>query len=440
MNINELTFTNFFKIYSLEPSSDNLTSTDRKIAWVATIALGLFTGGLLQLVTWAIKKCYSLLPSNSKTEEKIDETAEVVTKTADVMFSFDELTSGLTKRSDTESGTLEDAITAEMRAKGIPLVSTPNLPTREFHPNHDAVTEYIDGWAKFHAEAEEPKPKFKDVYEGEFHATEAQLAALKKAMAAVQYISVDQLTTDLQELTVQLNQSFENLGIKSYSAGMSCGKSQQWVHSLALKHLILRPSSWFSLAKHQGTCDSIEKPELDFNLETVKEETIVIYDDCAYTGTQLVGNINQIAKDPKAKKRNVFVVVPYMSKTALAKFKGCEKAFKNFQIFTKIDRPIKLVTETFTPTEIHTLEWAHCFYHPKGGQRFRGYDQTFCYTSWRYPDGTSFVQNFGKLCYPVKVVENEGEAPIWKLKRLQCLPKSTEIPRCYAWTPSKASV
>lgn len=66
----------------------------------------------------------------------------------------------------------------------------------------------------------------------------------------------------------------------------------------------------------------VKIPESLLDISHVSEETLVIFDDCSYSGTQLCNNLRSIEEE--VDKRNIpkklFLVIPYMSQAAIDRY------------------------------------------------------------------------------------------------------------------------
>ena len=173
-----------------------------------------------------------------------------------------------------------------MEARSIPLHACPKRPIRNYELNKVKAQQYITTLpAKYQ-----------------------QIA--QKAVDNVLYISMQGFDQELKAYVERLNVRLKASGYQNFSVGFVCGKSQQWVTGLALKDLQALPSSWFSLGDNQGTI-ILDVPKQECNVQGIKEDAIVLFDDASYSGHQLRDNIARIAKSVKKK---IFIVTPYMTR------------------------------------------------------------------------------------------------------------------------------
>jgi phosphoribosylpyrophosphate synthetase len=295
----------------------------------------------------------------------------------------------------------------EIEKRNIPLQVSPNRPTQNYAPNWDKAQAWITS--------------VKNQYRND--SKEGQVA--QKAIDNIQYISMEIFDKQLTFCVQKLNDLLKKNQHPDFSVGIVCGKSNQWVTSLALKDLDYLPSSWFSLGSKQGTIDS-KAPTAEFDMAHVKEETIVLFDDCSYTGTQLMDNLKRIKDNSGEKKRHVYVVIPFMSKDA-------QQQAKSFATTEKFELEIITTNETikqgneifdFNNGEMKILQNLNYNARAAIGPTF-----TLCYTAWRLPDAASFLHQFGTEKMARFVQMNGKEKELVYLKEEEAfLPLSIRRP------------
>ncbi|MDE3046257.1 MAG: hypothetical protein KGJ02_06400 [Verrucomicrobiota bacterium] len=219
----------------------------------------------------------------------------------------------------------------------------------------------------------------------------------QKAVDHLQHITFTMLEKGLEECLNQLNPLISG---KRYAVGLAYEKSNEWIYNLVKDRLVTLPHREFPLTNMGSSIGMVYiQAGQNTDLSQVKEKIIVLFDDCSYSGNQLWGFLNQI-NDHFREKVRVYVVIPFMTEkvyTSLTK----EKWITCITTLTRI----KSLKETFTENELNLLKadnksaslWdpnysllAECRLNifPR--------TQSFCYTDWRYPDGTSFPNPFGR--------------------------------------------
>ena len=295
-----------------------------------------------------------------------------------------------------------------IEAREIPLNVCPKRPERSYPMDHDKAAAYV-----------------------ELLPPELQPIA-QKAINHAKYISMAHFDYALHICMMKLNAELAT----PFSIGMVCGKSMQWVAGLALKDLNILPTSWFPLSSEQGTC-FVQTPKSDLDVANVEEETLVIFDDCSYSGTQLFANLCHLEESLREHKKTkkLFIVIPFMSRAAIDKFEHCQLMFENdgflsVELITGNER-IETLNEIFSKdeypkmTEICTAQlFSHFYTHLK----LPG-TTTLCWTDWRLPDPLSFERGFGSTC----MLKPDLETPefwIGLSEEEYFIP--TEIPRPYS--------
>ena len=215
----------------------------------------------------------------------------------------------------------------------------------------------------------------------------------KKLLQNIQHITFKQLEDNLRICVQKLNRHLNESHVKEYSIGLSIGKSQQWVASLAIENLDVLPSSHFTLgdqgtvitASYHGPNNFVPKSEL--TASKVKEKAMVIFDDSSYSGTQLAGNLHAIDRALKDKKK-MYVIVPFLSTRAKEFLEHTKFHNLNVVLITS-DFSIKMLSDIFTEEELNLVDKI-C--------QINRY-QTLCYTDWRLPDPTSTYSGLSQGLY-----------------------------------------
>ncbi len=189
---------------------------------------------------------------------------------------------------------IETQILMELRE--IPLHVCPKRPSKDIQVvNYEALERYI---ARLPANFQQT---FRKVWDTNFL-----------------HITMQMFDDALKQCLEQLNTEITH---KIYAVGFATGKSSQWVASLALKNLTTPPSTWITLG-YQNT-----NPVSGYDIDTPREQLtlpedpsmpIVLFDDCAYSGTQLVETIHAIEKKSD-ESRTIYLVVPFVSNPAMKK-------------------------------------------------------------------------------------------------------------------------
>lgn len=262
------------------------------------------------------------------------------------------------------------AIQAQMDLCGIPLHVCPARPAQQVAFN----------LAKAQA------------YQNKLDATEQAL--FEQLLPLVHCLSMEEFEETLKTCVDELNAYLAYHHISEYSVAMVAGKSLQWVASLALKFLTVLPTSWFSLSQVQGTI-GLKTPKVAKYFESLgNKKTLVLFDDCSWSGNQLIENLNKIRREASAHLKLVCVVIPYFSQTALKVATQQIAPFQKKGITLKIitgSKQFKTFNDAFDDKTFQTLNA-----HPNvvGRCGILG-SQSLFLTQWRYPDGTSFLEGFG---------------------------------------------
>lgn len=223
----------------------------------------------------------------------------------------------------------------------------------------------------------------------------------QKALDHTQHITMAKFDGALKQCVGELNKRINT----PYSVGMVCGKSMQWVASLALKDVTTLPASWFPLSSKQGSWTA-KTPESHLDISHVTEDTLVIFDDCSYSGTQLFDNLCKIEEAVNKGKvpKKLYMVIPFVSQAAL-------DFYKHFQTTMHRSAPSLLQVELITGNEkIHCVR--DIFPDPNERKQVSNFFEaqylstahahlnlpgttSLCWADWRMPDGQSFEAGFG---------------------------------------------
>lgn len=265
-------------------------------------------------------------------------------------------------------------IQKQMDERNIPLVVCPERPSQNYPIDQDLAQKYIEG---------QLDPIRKEV--------------IRKAVTQTQHISMQDFDEALKECVKQFNEALAQQADKAYAVGAVWGKSNQWVASLALKDLEVLPTSAFSLGA-QGSLTA-QEPKQEFDISHIKEDNVVLFDDCSYSGRQIYDNVVKVhnAFQEKGRRVNLFVVIPFM--TTQAK-EGLARLTEHVELkVITTNKNILTVKEIFPiKKELHVF----LDHMNTGYDDWRMTQKTLCYTDWRFPDGTSFFNHWGHCKIDVK--------------------------------------
>lgn len=264
-----------------------------------------------------------------------------------------------------------------LESKKIPLHVCPMRPAKSYEMDKVKAQAYV---------ASLPE-KYRDV--------------MQKAIDNAQYISMEKFDQALKGCVKEL---MTKIG-PSYSVGMVCGKSMQWVASLALKDTDRLPDSWFPLSSEQETVGIKKTPKSEIDLRRVKEDTLVLFDDMSFSGEQLQKNLRDIKyaiKEHHCNAKKLIVVVPFMTQVAYDMVQTFiqdqkEMGFNLTIELITTDERLRTVKEIFTKEEgakicnvfeIGYFSWKREDLHLPG-------TTTLAWSPWRKPDGKSFEPGFG---------------------------------------------
>ncbi len=267
-------------------------------------------------------------------------------------------------------------------------------------------------------------------------------AMAQKIVDKIQHLTLGDLEKGLKSCVDQLNKRIKET---PYSVGYVAGKSQQWVAGLSLKYLDRLPASDFTLNDLQGTIDVIT-PGQSFNLPR-DENNLVIFDDCAYSGRQLIDNLKEIHDQIKASRKKeattVYVVIPFMTQSVYDKLSKLQAEWTHplkLQVITsekRINRVFGDVLELSKETNTQRLDRLVDQDDLKALGEVTNYSfdpdrfgQTLCYTDWRYPDMASFWQHFGRQAMKIDGKEIQ--------EKEYFMPRSEDIERPYGFSQEMA--
>lgn len=299
-----------------------------------------------------------------------------------------------------------------LNTKNIPLTVTPVRVEEDYAMDRDKANYYLQT-AFMHCT--ENKEEF--------------VSLVQKAIDHVQYISMNEFEAVLEECILDLNKSLEENGQTDYLIGFTQGKSSQWVSSLALESLTHLPVGWLDLGSDQGTM-RVNTPDTDFEREKVKQDnSIVLIDDCSYSGTQLINNLERIglAAQQSENKKHVFIVMPYMTTLAKEKVEAFQKANQHIAVTLITKHKIKTISEIFSDQSEQEL--LRKIIVPFYWDFRHSLTSTLCYTNWRMPDKLSFLHGFGS--YAMRFFE-EGNTSICNWSEVDKYFIPQDIPRPYA--------
>lgn len=220
----------------------------------------------------------------------------------------------------------------------------------------------------------------------------------EKAINSIQHFTQAQLDAGLEECATILNERLRELGMPSYAVAVSEKKSSQWCMELATPYLDYAPTSGLSIGGGGviiGVGQSIARPG---DVTNIKEDVLVLFEDCSYSGHQLNSYIRDFMKNRSDANLPIklFVIVPFMSEKALSlnngniKYRLEEEGIKNVtvEIITTATR-IKAVNDVFIPDTEERKIFQDLAFNTTP-------ENCFAICDWRFPDSTSFPEHFAK--------------------------------------------
>lgn len=303
---------------------------------------------------------------------------------------------------------VDNPLQREIERRGLSLHVSPLVPETSYPVDQRAANQYL---AVFDPRDEQGK-RYYDV--------------VKKGLESMQHLTMASFSPVLKAQVRKLNDALDDA---PYAVGVAHGKSNHWVTSLALKDLERLPQSEFSLGSNLGTCNLHGQIlEVEENISSVSEDTLVLFDDCCYSGQQICYVAGRISA---LRDKTVYIVVPHMTETAQGKLRALAERHEDtlsLEIITS-DEKIRPVSQVFTQEELDTLaeitrHFATCRPEIDG--------QTLCYSDWRLPDGASFSK-FAQDMKKVTKVDGEYWTSEDTKKDIRFVP--AKIPRPYAIDP-----
>ncbi len=280
----------------------------------------------------------------------------------------------------------------EIEERSIPLHVCPKRPNQSLAPNQENANKYLDLISRGLK-----SPLLRQVAE--------------KAIANVQYISMEKFDAALKECVMILNNKLQELENPQFAVGAISGSSNLWIASLALKDLVQLPYAWFPLKSNQ------DQGTIDLNIKEVKENTIVLFDDGSYSkqgcmssiGTKITDSLQEMAKQLKESEqlspKKVLIVIPFITSYAHDLISKCQTSLKDqldIELITCNER-LKLIKEIFeTPQEQDNMQKLT---NGKAEDHL-----TLAYTDWQKKDDF-FVPGFGGsgMQYPINLIEQSDE-------------------------------
>lgn len=273
---------------------------------------------------------------------------------------------------DSETAKHLRAVQSELDTRGIPLHVCPPRPTRQFTIDQANVMAYRNRLPL------------------------ADQAKFDQLIPLMSCLSMREFEATLQACVSELNAYLDQHKVsEAYSVAMVAGKSLQWVASLAVSSLSVLPTSWLSLPHCQGTI-GLNTPNVSKHFESFgNEKAVVLFDDCSWSGDQLMGNLNKLYANAPLHLQHVCLVIPYMSETAFQRASNWVEPFKKKGITLKVitgPEHFKTVGSVFDDEAFRELNADN---HNIVGRLGFLRNQTLFLTEWRYPDNTSFPEGFG---------------------------------------------
>lgn len=199
---------------------------------------------------------------------------------------------------------------------------------------------------------------------------------ISKALEGIRHLTFNDLTQELQRCIERFNSS---IGVENYKTFVMRNKSNWWVSQLALNLGIKPPIGLIE--------NRFENPE---------SQKIVILDDCSYSGSQIVDNMNLLSTAAgKPQGLKFFVVVPFITN-------GAKKFIQEFALKHSLN--VELITNSFLPSLAEVLD-------PDEMRRFK---ELFCrqegssgsalaFADWKLPDYLSVPEYFFSGRFNLKI-------------------------------------
>lgn len=160
------------------------------------------------------------------------------------------------------------------------------------------------------------------------HPTKYQ-EALRELVRNVEFIRAEQFQKQLNRTTENFKRQLVERDVKNYTILVEPKKSNQWVAELAYAHLPQPFNlSRLGIKDAESFRSELDKQSGPTKNKEVVPKNIVLFDDGSYSGTQITDHVSAIFRELKnnykienAKMPHIYVVIPYISKFALAKLK-----------------------------------------------------------------------------------------------------------------------
>lgn len=202
-------------------------------------------------------------------------------------------------------------------------------------------------------------------------------ALIKKATANLQHITFAMLLSHLSLCIEQFNRLIRS---DPYTALIDNGKSSEWITHLALNDGMTPPQ------RIQRTAEPFRENSM---------QTLVIFDDCAYTGVQIT-NLLRLLADARC-SACIIVVIPFMSLTAQKRILACAKEKGIFLHVITSPLAIRELDTIFSAEEL--LHFCRLFIEEDSSLKPENLKNCLTFTDWKRPDAVSVSHNFldGKI-------------------------------------------
>lgn len=204
------------------------------------------------------------------------------------------------------------------------------------------------------------------------------------------HISQKGLLQALEKATKELNSYLANSKVQTFSVAYATKRSQAWVASLALRYLEKLPKAEFNIATGPDTLgfESISLAKL----MSQPNHALVIFDDCSYSGAQVIDQILDNLRFTIALGKiqgimfpthrfEIILVIPFMTSYA-----------KNTISKYALEIDFKLITVETIPaiSEINlTEEERNLFYEMYDLDEKKAEKKTLAFCDWKKPDAWS---------------------------------------------------